>query len=323
MRVLLTGCAGFIGSHVAHRLLEQGVEVIGFDNVNAYYDATLKERRLERLHALDGFRFHRADLGDNEALDKAFAELMDGIDRDTTRVCHLAAQAGVRHSIEHPEDFIRDNLVGFHGVMERCRQHEVGGLIYASTSSVYGDQSADLLSEDLRTDSQASLYAMTKKSNELEAGVYHRLYGLRSTGLRFFTVYGPWGRPDMALFLFTDAILAGRPIKVFGQGKMQRDFTFVDDIVSGVVAALEKNLENEIVNLGRGRTEQLMEFIEVIEQACGRKAEKEFLPMQLGDVKRTSADISKAQRLFGYEPQTSISDGVPRFVEWYRGYYGA
>ena len=323
MRVLLTGCAGFIGSHVAQRLLEQGVEVIGFDNVNAYYDATLKERRLERLSASGGFRFHRADLGDGEALDVAFDDLLEGLDGDDTRVCHLAAQAGVRHSIEHPEDFIRDNLVGFHGVAERCRRREVGGLIYASTSSVYGDQTADLLSEDLRTESQASLYAMTKKSNELEAGVYHRLYGLRCTGLRFFTVYGPWGRPDMALFLFTDAILAGRPIKVFGQGEMQRDFTYVDDIVSGVVAALEKNFDNEIINLGRGRTEQLMEFIETIERACGREAEKEFLPMQLGDVKRTSADISKARRLLDYEPQTSISEGVPRFVEWYRSYYGA
>lgn len=297
--------------------------MVGFDNVNAYYDATLKERRLERLGAFEGFRFHRADLGDGAALDVAFDELLDGVDRDSTRVCHLAAQAGVRHSIEHPEDFIRDNLVGFHGVIERCRRREVGGLIYASTSSVYGDQTADLLSEDLRTESQASLYAMTKKSNELEAGVYHRLYGMHCTGLRFFTVYGPWGRPDMALFLFTDAILAGRPIRVFGQGEMQRDFTYVDDIVSGVVAALEKNFENEVINLGRGRTEHLMEFIETIERACGREAEKEFLPMQLGDVKRTSADIAKARRLLDYEPQTSISEGVPAFVEWYRGYYGS
>ena len=320
MRVLLTGCAGFIGFHTAQRMLDAGHEVVGYDNVNAYYDATLKERRLAQLEAREGFSFHRAELCDGVALDRAFAELMSG--ESENRVCHLAAQAGVRHSIDHPGDFIRDNLAGFHEVIERCRRFEVQGLVYASTSSVYGDQEVDTLTETLRTESQASLYAMTKKSNELQAGVYHRLYGLKSTGLRFFTVYGPWGRPDMALFLFTDAILAGRPIKVFGGGEMQRDFTFVDDITSGVLAAVELNAEEEIINLGRGRTEQLMDFIAHIEQACGREAEKEFLPMQLGDVQRTSADISKAQRLLGYQPETSIAEGVPRFVEWFRDYYG-
>lgn len=320
MRVLLTGCAGFIGFHTAQRMLKAGFEVIGYDNVNAYYDATLKERRLEQLEQYEGFSFHRAELCDGTALDAAFAQLV-APGAGENRVCHLAAQAGVRHSIDHPSDFIRDNLAGFHEVIERCRQYEVGGLIYASTSSVYGDQEVELLSEDLRTESQASLYAMTKKSNELQAGVYHRLYGLNTTGLRFFTVYGPWGRPDMALFLFTDAILAGRPIKVFGQGQMQRDFTYVDDITQGVVAAVERNLEHEIINLGRGRTEQLMDFIDHIERACGGKAAKEFLPMQPGDVQRTSADIAKATRLLDYAPQTSIADGVPRFVEWFRSYY--
>ncbi len=319
MRVLLTGCAGFIGFHTAVRMLDAGYEVIGYDNVNAYYDAALKERRLSQLEARDGFSFHRAELCDGPALDKAFAELMSGC--GDNRVCHLAAQAGVRHSIDHPGDFIRDNLSGFHEVIERCRRFEVQGLVYASTSSVYGDQEVDGLTETLRTESQASLYAMTKKSNELQAGVYHRLYDLKATGLRFFTVYGPWGRPDMALFLFTDAILEGRPIKVFGQGQMQRDFTFVDDITSGVVAAVEKNYEHEIINLGRGQTEQLMDFIAHIERACGKEAEKQFLPMQLGDVQRTSADISKARRMLGYQPMTSIAEGVPRFVEWFRDYY--
>lgn len=322
MKVLLTGCAGFIGFHVAQRMLDDGFEVIGFDNVNAYYDARLKERRLEILGGREGFSFYRADLGDGEALDAAFAQLFQGVDDGAeTRVCHLAAQAGVRHSIEHPGDFIRDNVEGFHQIIERCRRDQVGGLVYASTSSVYGDQDVELLVEDLRTDRQASLYAMTKKSNELHAGVYHRLYGLRTTGLRFFTVYGPFGRPDMALFLFTDAILSDRPIKVFGQGRMQRDFTFIDDIVAGVVAAVERNYESEIINLGRGHTEELMDYIRLIEEACGREAKKEFLPMQPGDVRRTAADISRARKLLDYQPATSIADGVPRFVEWYREYY--
>jgi UDP-glucuronate 4-epimerase len=238
-----------------------------------------------------------------------------------TRVCHLAAQAGVRHSIEHPEDFVRDNLVGFNNVIERVRRREVGGLVYASTSSIYGDQQAERLDESLPTDQQASLYGVTKKANELQAGVYHRLYGLKSTGLRFFTVYGPWGRPDMALFLFTDAILHGRPIRVFGHGKMQRDFTYVDDITQGVAAALRKNYECEIMNLGRGKTEQLMRYIELIEECCGKEAEKEFLPMQPGDMRRTSADTTKAQQMLDYQPSTDIDVGVPRFVEWYREYH--
>ncbi|REJ74876.1 MAG: NAD-dependent epimerase/dehydratase family protein [Acidobacteria bacterium] len=319
MRVLLTGSAGFIGFHTARRLLAEGIEVVGFDNFNPYYDATLKERRNQQLEGHDGFRLVRGDLTDPQALDRAFELLGSG---DDTRVCHLAAQAGVRHSIEHPEDFVRDNLVGFNNVIERVRRREVGGLVYASTSSIYGDQDVERLHEELPTDRQASLYGVTKKANELQAGVYHRLYGLRSTGLRFFTVYGPWGRPDMALFLFTDAILHDRPIKVFGHGEMQRDFTYVDDITQGVAAALRRNYELEIINLGRGKTEQLMRYIEIIEQCCGKEAEKQFLPMQPGDMRRTSADTGKAQRLLEYAPSTDIDVGVPRFVDWYREYHG-
>ncbi len=318
MKVLLTGCAGFIGFHTSQRLLASGVEVVGFDNFNPYYDATLKERRAEQLQEHSGFQLVRGNLVNPEELDSAFDLLGSG---DDTRVCHLAAQAGVRHSIEHPEDFVRDNLVGFSEVIERCRRREVGGLVYASTSSVYGNQSEPLLHEELRTDGQVSLYGMTKKANELQAGVYHDLYGLRCTGLRFFTVYGPWGRPDMALFLFTDAILSSRPIKVFGHGQMQRDFTYVEDIAAGVTAALETNLANEVINLGRGNTQELMRYIELVETELGQEAEKEFLPMQPGDVVRTSADISKARRLLDYDPQTDIDAGIPAFVAWYRSYY--
>jgi UDP-glucuronate 4-epimerase len=323
MNVLLTGSAGFIGFHVGKALLARGDRVVGFDNFNPYYDRSLKERRNELLAAEDGFELVRGDLNDPEALDRAFDLLGEGAGSGgETRVCHLAAQAGVRHSLEHPEKFLRDNVLGFHEVIERCRTRDVGGLIYASTSSVYGDNRDEVLSESSDTDRQASLYGMTKKANELHASVYHRLHGVRSTGLRFFTVYGPWGRPDMALFLFTEAILRGETMKVFGEGKLRRDFTFVDDIVAGVLAALDANLECEIVNLGRGRPEVLMDFIRVIESSCGSEGKKEFLPRPPGDVQQTHADISKARRLFGYEPRTSIAEGVPRFVEWYREYHG-
>lgn len=319
MRVLLTGSAGFIGYHVAVALLERGDQVIGLENFNQYYEPTLKDRRNEMLEANEGFSLVRGDLCDATALGEAFDRLQGGED---TRVCHLAAQAGVRHSIDNPEEFIRDNIVGFNDLIELCRSRAVGGLIYASSSSVYGNNQDDLLSETSNTDAQVSLYGMTKKANELQASVYHSLYGLRSTGLRFFTVYGPWGRPDMALFLFTDAILRGHRMKVFGHGKMQRDFTYVDDIVDGVVASLDHNLPYEILNLGAGKTEELMAFIDQIERACGREGEKEFLEMQQGDVYRTSADISRARERIDYQPSTTIEDGIPKFVAWYREYYG-
>ena len=319
MKILLTGSAGFIGSHIAHHLLERGDEVIGLDAFTAYYDPQLKERRNERLEARDGFQLIRGDIKDLSTLQKGFAALGSG---EQTRVCHLAAQAGVRASIENPAHFIADNVVAFGYLTELCRQREVGGLIYASTSSVYGDNEDFPLRESSATDSQMSVYGMTKKANELQASVYRNLYGLNSTGLRFFTVYGPWGRPDMALFLFTDAILNGRPLKIFGNGEMRRDFTYVDDIVAGFVAALDANLDCEIINLGCGNTEELMDFVHIIEESCGREGVKEFLGMQKGDVRQTFADITKARELLGFEPKVKIVEGVPRFVAWYREYYG-
>jgi UDP-glucuronate 4-epimerase len=318
MRVLVTGAAGFIGFHTCCALLERGDTVIGYDNFNPYYDPQLKERRAALLCESPGFQLVRGDLNDEPTLDLAFDQLGSGPD---TRVCHLAAQAGVRYSIEHPERYLRDNIGGFHQILARCQKREIGGLIFASTSSVYGNNRSELLSESCNTDRQASVYGMTKKANELEASVYHSLYGLHATGLRFFTAYGPWGRPDMALFLFTDAILHDRPIKVFGHGNMRRDFTFIDDIVAGVVAALDRNLEFEILNLGRGKPEELLDFIAKIEETIGREARKELLPMQPGDVRQTHADVARAHELLGYSPVVTIAEGIPRFVAWYREYF--
>jgi len=318
MKVLVTGAAGFIGFHTCNALLDRGDQVVGFDSFTPYYDPTLKERRHVMLEGRQGYRGVRGDLLDQKALASAFDALGSGPD---TRVCHLAAQAGVRHSILHPEEFLQDNVVGFGRILELGKERETGGLIYASTSSVYGDNADALLSEASNTDHQVSLYGMTKKANELQASVYHRLFGVRTTGLRFFTVYGPWGRPDMALFLFTDAVLRGHPMKIFGHGRMRRDFTYVDDIVSGIVASLDHNYPFEVFNLGAGRSEELMDFVRTIEETCGKPGEKEFLPMQQGDVVATAADISRAQRMLDYDPKTMIPDGVPRFVSWYREYY--
>lgn len=323
MRILLTGSAGFIGFHVAKSLLDRGDEVIGYDNFNPYYDPALKEGRNAILEEYPNFRLVRADIGDREALAAAFDELVAGANGSVqTRVCHLAAQAGVRHSIAHPDAFVRDNVQAFTHVLELCRDREVGGLIYASSSSVYGDSTRERLSESDSTSAQCSLYGATKKMNELMASVYNHLYGLRVTGLRFFTVYGPWGRPDMALFLFTGALLRGERIKVFGHGRMHRDFTYVDDIAAGVVSAIDGNHQLLVCNLAAGRTEELMAFIRQIESSCGREGEKEFLPMQPGDVVRTAADLTTARESLGYEPTTTIDVGIPRFVDWYREYYG-
>ena len=319
MKVLLTGSAGFIGFHTANALLDRGDEVIGYDNFNEYYDPELKRRRNEILLERDGFDLVRGDLGDLDALDGAFDKLGSG---DDTRVCHLAAQAGVRHSIEHPDEFIKDNIVGFQNVLDRVKDRGVGGLIYASSSSVYGDNKDEVLSEASNTDAQVSLYGMTKKANELQAEVYNRLFGVHVTGLRFFTVYGPWGRPDMALFLFTDAILRGHKMKVFGFGKMRRDFTYVDDIVDGILASMDVNPSKAVLNLGADKCEELMDFIEQIEASCGKEGDKEFLPMQPGDVIQTRADVDRARDVLGYEPKVKIDVGVPKFVDWYREYYG-
>lgn len=324
MKVLLTGSAGFIGFHTAKHLLERGDTVIGFDNFNEYYDPELKDARNKILESYDNFQLVRGDLKNMDDLHKAFKLLTDNQQPTTdnqTRVCHLAAQAGVRHSIDNPDEFVQDNIQGTNNILELCKQYEVGGLTYASSSSVYGDSDAGLFQEDQKTDGPLSLYGMTKKCNELQAFTYYHLHGVKSTGLRFFTVYGPYGRPDMALFLFANWITNGQPMQVFGEGKMQRDFTYVDDIVQGVVAALDKNYDYEVFNLGGGKTEELMDYIGTLEKALGKVGEKEMLPMQPGDVVATRADISKAKEMLDYNPQTHIDEGIPRFVEWYKEYY--
>ena len=313
MKILLTGAAGFIGFHTIQKLIARGDEVIGFDNVSPYYDPTLKENRLKILQNLKGFTFIRGDILDRAAVAKA----MTGVDR----VCHLAALAGVRYSFEHPEEYIDINITGFFNVVDEVRKQKINGLIYASSSSVYGGNDKLPANENDRTDNQLSLYGQNKKDNELMAHTYHHLYGMPVTGLRFFTVYGPYGRPDMALFLFTDAILKKNKMQIFGEGKMQRDFTYVDDIADGIIASIDKNYPEEVFNLGSGRKEELMDFVSMIEKACGIEGNKEFLPMQPGDVRASLADISKAQKMLGYEPKTMIKDGIPKFVEWYRDYY--
>ena len=313
MKVFLTGCAGFIGFHTAKRLLERGDEVVGLDNLSPYYDPALKERRLQMLQGMKGFSFTRGDIRDRATV----RACMQGCDR----VCHLAALAGVRYSFEHPEEYISININGFFEMLDEARLQKIGGFIYASSSSVYGGNTTFPSSESDRTDDQLSLYGQNKKDNELMAHTYHKLYGIPVTGLRFFTVYGPWGRPDMALFLFTDALLHDRPLDIFGHGKMQRDFTYVDDIVSGIVASIDKNYPEEVFNLGCGRTEELMDYVGMVEQCCGKEAKKNFMEMQPGDTTRSSANIEKARTMLGFDPKTSIREGVPKFVQWYREYH--
>ncbi|MBA4794636.1 MAG: NAD-dependent epimerase/dehydratase family protein [Phenylobacterium sp.] len=320
--VIVTGAAGFIGMHVAERLLDRGEAVVGVDVFNDYYDPALKAARAARLEARDRFRMVRMDIAEAEA----FAELL----RETgaVRVVHLAAQAGVRYSIENPFAYERSNLAGHLSVMEACR-HQAGfqHLVYASSSSVYGDrpgEGAGFKESDAAAE-PVSLYAATKRACELMSFAYAKLYGFPQTGLRFFTVYGPWGRPDMAYFSFTRKILAGEPIEVYGQGKMARDFTYIDDIVDGVVGALDHLPEsgmNRVLNIGDSRPVGLMDMIGTLEAALGRKAEKVFRPMQPGDVTETYADISRLAALTGYAPKVPIEEGLPRFVEWYRRFYG-
>ena len=323
MSVLVTGVAGFIGYHVARALLDRGERVLGVDNLNAYYDPRLKRARLDQLGGRNGFVFRRADIADRAAMDAVAADAPDAIDR----IVHLAAQAGVRHSLTHPFDYVTSNLVGHTVVLELARR--IAGLrhmVYASSSSVYGGNTKLPFSETDPVDHPVSLYAATKKSNELMSHSYSHLYGMPQTGLRFFTVYGPWGRPDMALYLFTEAILAGRPITVFNHGDMKRDFTYVDDIVAGVLAALDHPpsgpAPHRVYNIGNHRAEPLLRLIEVLERALGRKAERRLEPMQPGDVKETYADIAALQRDTGFAPATPIDVGVPRFVDWYRTYHG-
>lgn len=321
MRVLLTGVAGFIGYHVAEALLARGDEVVGVDNLNAYYEVSLKEARLARLRGHAGFAFEKADISDRAAM-----AIIGAKHAQTTHVVHLAAQAGVRHSLKDPYTYISSNVMGQVVMLELARGFSgFEHFVYASSSSVYGGNTKLPFSVDDETEQPNSLYAATKKADELIGHTYAHLYGIPATGLRFFTVYGPWGRPDMAAFLFTRAILAGEPIRVFNHGEMWRDFTYVDDIVAGVLAALARKPSrtppHAVYNLGNHRSEKLTDFIGTLEAALGRKAEYVFEPMQPGDVARTYADIEASRRDLGFEPRIPISEGIPRFVRWYQDYY--
>ena len=320
-RVLVTGAAGFIGAAVCARLLDRGEQVTGFDNFNAYYDVALKHARVARLSDRTGFSMVTGDLADPGAVRTLIAAA--GVDR----VVHLGAQAGVRHSIDQPFDYERSNLAGHLEVLEACRHEGVAHLVYASSSSVYGERprGGEAFSETDVTDHPVSLYAATKAAGELMCTAYANLYRFPQTGLRFFTVYGPWGRPDMAYFSFTRKILAGEPIEVFGEGQMARDFTYIDDIVDGILGALDNPPpagENRILNIGAGRPVGLMDMISILERALGREAVKIFRPMQPGDVTRTYADVSRLTDLCGYKPRVTLEEGLERFVEWYRGYNG-
>ena len=317
MKILVTGSAGFIGFHVAKYLLEQGDEVAGLDNFNPYYDVALKEGRNKILQEYSAFKCVREDISDTSFMEKFFR------DEQFDVVCHLAAQAGVRYSLDHPHTYVNANILGFLNILEGCRHNNIRRLVYASSSSVYGGNTKLPFSETDNVDTPVSLYAASKKSDELMAHCYTHLYGIQTIGLRFFTVYGPWGRPDMAMWLFTEAILNNKPIKVFNKGDMQRDFTYIDDIVQGVVASIDKDGldQYEVFNLGNNNSEDLMALIAIIENSLGREAEKELLPMQPGDVKATYADIKQAKRKLGFEPKTKITEGVPEFIKWYREYF--
>lgn len=334
MILLVTGAAGFIGYHVSRRLLDRGDTVIGVDNLNDYYDPSLKEARLALLREYPRFRFERIDVADTEAMMRCFAEVRP------SRVVHLAAQAGVRYSLTHPHAYTHSNITGFLNILEGCRANDVEHLVYASSSSVYGANTRQPFSEHQNVDHPVSLYAATKKANELMAHTYAHLFGVASTGLRFFTVYGPWGRPDMALFRFTRGILAGEPIPVFNEGRMVRDFTYIDDIAEGVVRIVDRvaapdpgwdssdpdparsRAPYRVYNIGNNKPVELLDYIQVLEEALGRKAQLELLPMQPGDVPSTMADVSELEQAVGFRPSTSVRDGIAAFVRWYKQYYG-
>ena len=320
MRILVTGAAGFIGSHLSQRLLDRGDEVVGLDNLNAYYDVRLKEARLDRLGrpspgAKGAFRFIKTDIADRASMESIFAS------GRFDAVVNLAAQAGVRYSLENPYAYIDANVTGFLNILEGVRRHGTGHLVYASTSSVYGTNRELPFSESHRTDTPISLYAATKKANEVMAHSYSHLFGLPATGLRFFTVYGPWGRPDMALFKFTRGILAGESIPVFNEGRMVRDFTYVDDIVEGIVRVIDRPAGYRLFNIGNNQRVELMAYIRAVEAALGQKAKLDLLPMQAGDVEATEADTTALQQATGFRPNTPVEEGVRRFVQWYREYY--
>ncbi|MDR0216521.1 MAG: NAD-dependent epimerase [Comamonas sp.] len=331
--VLITGCAGFIGMHCAKRLLEQGVPVVGVDNLNSYYDVALKHARLDQLRPHAHFRFIKLDVANRQGMAELFAEVVP------SKVLHLAAQAGVRYSIDQPDDYTDSNLLGFGNILQGCRKHQVEHLVYASSSSVYGGNTRMPFAESDAVDHPISYYAATKKANELMAHTYSHLYGIPTTGLRFFTVYGPWGRPDMALFKFTKAILAGESIDVYGEGKLVRDFTYIDDIVEGIMRVLNKPATPDasydsqnpnpgtstapyrIFNIGNNSPTVLMDYIAAIEAAIGTTAQKRMLPIQPGDMHSTSADTRALQAWVGFAPAMSVTTGVQRFVDWYRSFY--
>ncbi|MFW6072247.1 MAG: NAD-dependent epimerase/dehydratase family protein [Thermoplasmatota archaeon] len=316
MTTFVTGSAGFIGFHVAKQLLEDGVEVIGLDNLNDYYSKQLKIDRNSILEGYNDYTFYHNDLCEYEKLEEIFEE------NEIDKICHLAAQAGVRHSIEDPHAYQKSNLEGFTNILEIARHNDVDNLVYASSSSVYGGN--DKIPYDIGDDvmTPISYYAATKVANEAMAHSYSHLYDLPTTGLRFFTVYGPWGRPDMALFKFTDRIVEGEQIDVYNYGDMKRDFTYIDDIVDGVTACLENPFDYEIFNLGNNTPVKLMDFIQILEDTLGIEAKKNMMPMQPGDMKVTYADISKSQEMLGYEPETGIEEGIEKFIDWYSEYYG-
>jgi UDP-glucuronate 4-epimerase len=333
MKILVTGSAGFIGMNTSNALLARGDEVVGIDSLNDYYDPRLKEARLKLLSRHDNFRFVRLDVADRDGMEKLFAV------EKFNRVIHLAAQAGVRYSLKNPHAYVDSNLVGFTNILEGCRHNQIQHLVYASSSSVYGGNKKMPFSEHDSVDHPISLYAASKKANELMAHTYSHLFGLPTTGLRFFTVYGPWGRPDMALFLFTRAILEDRPIDVFNQGNMRRDFTYIDDIVNGVVRVLDRPAEPDVtfdperpdpsrssapyrvLNIGNNKPVELMDYIGTLEGMLGKKAKKNFLPLQDGDVAATYADTAELAQWVGFTPRTTVNEGIAKFVAWYRDYY--
>ena len=314
-KILITGAAGFIGYHLCKSLLEDGYKVLGIDNLNDYYDTNLKQARLDQLKHFKSFTFNKVDMADRESLTTSFQSF------NPKKIVNLAAQPGVRYSMENPYKYMESNLVGFLNIIELCRNNEVKSFIYASSSSVYGGNKKMPFSVEDRVHQPLALYGATKRANELIAHSYSHLYGLRTTGLRYFTVYGPWYRPDMAIFIFTQKIIAGKPIPVFNNGKMRRDFTYIDDVISGTRSAIEKNYKCEIFNLGNSKSESLLELIGIIEKNLGNKAQIEYLPMQPGDVKESLADIKKSTEKLGYKPITTINKGIPQFIKWYKEYY--
>ena len=314
-KILVTGSSGFIGMHLCRNLLDDGYNVYGIDNMNDYYDVSLKEARLNLLRDYDNFTFNKIDISSLKDVKRVFNNFKPEI------VVNLAAQAGVRYSLENPHAYIQSNVVGFTNIIEACRHHKVSGLIYASSSSVYGGNKKIPFSVDDRVDKPISIYAASKKANELIAHTYSHLYGLNTTGLRFFTVYGPWGRPDMAMYIFADKIRKGEKIPVFNHGKMQRDFTYIDDIVNGIRASIENNYSYEIFNLGNNRCEDLMDMISYLEKALDKKAEIEYMDIQPGDVEKTFANIDYSISKLNYKPKITIQEGIPKFIEWYKSYH--